>query len=101
MLIRSNTESEEETDQEKVFGMQPYLFEPQAASTSTNLVIVDAIEVAETPTRIGNTDWCKCAECVSMAAEHDCLCCKEIEEITEKKFEGTNRTRQARAITSL
>ena len=45
--------------------------------------------------------WCKCAKCVSMAAEHDCLCCKEIEEITEKKFEGTNRTRQARAITSL
>ena len=70
LLIRSDTESEEEIEQKKVFGMQLYLFKPHAASTSTNLNIVDAIEDAKTPTRIGNTDWCKYAIRVLMTAEH-------------------------------
>ena len=38
--------------------------------------------------RIGNVDWWKCGYCKKEATEVDCFCCREVNAISDKKFEG-------------
>ena len=38
--------------------------------------------------RIGNVDWCKCGYCKKEVREIDCLCCRELDAISDEKFEG-------------
>ena len=38
--------------------------------------------------RIGNVNWCKCRHCKKEAWEIDCLCCREVDAISDEEFEG-------------
>ena len=38
--------------------------------------------------RIGNVDWCKCGYCKKEVREIDCLCCRELDAISDEKFDG-------------
>lgn len=38
--------------------------------------------------RIGNLDWCTCSNCKFESREIDCLCCKEVNAISDEQFSG-------------
>ena len=37
--------------------------------------------------RNGNVDWCKCGCCKKEVREIDCLCCTDVDAISDEKFE--------------
>ena len=38
--------------------------------------------------RVGNLKWCTCELCKSEYREIDCLCCKEVDAISDEQFAG-------------
>ena len=42
----------------------------------------------ELNTRIGNTNWCICGNCIKMETSTENLCCREILEISDERFNG-------------
>ena len=99
--ISSDVEQENEYDgMNKLMGnLAPYDNEPEWAISSWS----EETESSENETssnnttsenkndqlgRVGNKDWCKCAQCKREIWEIDSLYCTEVPAITEDKFEG-------------
>ncbi|XP_040178384.1 P2X purinoceptor 7-like [Rana temporaria] len=57
--------------------------QPSSASNS------ETIEELTLQTRLGNTDWCQCGNCLAMPTGRESLCCKEIANVKENIEEGT------------
>ncbi len=71
-------------------GIEPFQFEPTYSPGEEPVDDYDEEfdRVNETDStensRIGNTEWCTCGVCVSMASEDECFCCQELEELNQK-----------------
>jgi len=106
-----STEEEEEIGEEEIAdilsNLQPYQYEPRkhgsdSSSSSEsdvdprNILPDDLSEISEDEDerdvirRQGNTDWCNCGNCKKETKEIDCLCCQEVDAISEEKFENQN-----------
>ena len=82
----------------KDLGLEPYQFEPIKQldiENSQNSVAKDNIVQEECflikhwqNVRNGNTEWCSCKNCKDEKREIDCLCCKEVDAITDEQFSG-------------
>ena len=84
---------------EKVQGILPYLFEPEESSDEedhqncsddeSDICLGQNENIEGAISRLGNDLWwCQCGACIEMIREKDCLCCREVEQILSKKFEG-------------
>ncbi|XP_057299224.1 uncharacterized protein LOC130629868 [Hydractinia symbiolongicarpus] len=38
--------------------------------------------------RVGRNEWCKCDNCKTETREIECLCCTEVDALTDKQFQG-------------
>lgn len=76
--------------------LEPYQFEPIKQGSNENSQQPVA---KETPVqdflikhwenlRVGNTEWCSCGGCKEEKREIDCLCCREVDAITDEQFSG-------------
>ncbi|XP_048732710.2 P2X purinoceptor 7-like [Ostrea edulis] len=82
----SSFEEELETVLEKP-AVTPYQFEPYLSDSDENDL--------ESPTqhgqddgnsadsRLNNTDWCSCGQCVPMPSAKECICCTEVKAISD------------------
>ena len=77
-------------------GLEPYQFEPRKSNWSTfDKGEYDENEMQENSSlnaheefRVGNLKWCTCELCKSEYREIDCLCCKEVDAISDEQFAG-------------
>ena len=103
-------EKEEEIGEEEIAdldsrNLQPYQYEPtkhgsdsassssESELNSSDILPDDLSEISEDEDenqRRGNKDLCKCGSCKNEIREIDCLCCQEVDAISEKKFENQN-----------
>ena len=88
-----STDSEDETLSTVKYnkGSAPYRFEPERnSSTLGRSSDSDSNNGhdSESPTRVGNKNWCECASCCIENREIDALCCRELNVITDEMFEG-------------
>lgn len=80
-------------------GLEPYQFEPTKKVSHEN---PHQPKGKQNPTqeecfmikhwenlRVGNTEWCSCEGCKEEKREIDCLCCREVDAITDEQFSGT------------
>ena len=51
--------------------------------------------------RAWTTNWCKWGHCKKEVREIDCLCCQEVDTISEEKFEGQNCVTQSEQFKTL
>lgn len=113
-LEHSETESteEEEIGEEEIAdilrNLQPYQYEPRKhgsdSSSSSSESDLDSSDILpgdlsgisedederDVIRRRGSKDWCKCGHCKKEIREIDCLCCLEVDAISEEKFENQN-----------
>lgn len=78
-------------------GLEPYQFEPikeidqhhqlLRENDTTGCFLIKHWETLNI--RIGSTDWCECNGCVEEKREIDCLCCREVDAITDEQFSGS------------
>lgn len=61
------------------------LQEREARNAEGEVVPDEQPAVAAMPARarLGNTDWCECGQCVAMATEEECVCCREYKRCRE------------------
>ena len=94
--VDTDNETSDIEDIEQLFtnNLQPYMFEPESSvdqnteednSQDQDSQVEREIDFA---VRVNNKDWCLCENCEVEVREIDCLCCSEIEAISEDKFEG-------------
>ena len=84
--------SEEQSDDDsfpELSFLKPYDFEPlvDLDENENDLSNPKANEQGE-PSRIGNTNWCKCGNCKPMDSEAESLCCLDTNEVPDEYFEG-------------
>ena len=91
-IYESGSEDADESECEaasKKIGLKPYSFEPQC---EPNLRLEQDIasdeELEPREFRIGNKDWCTCANCNVMTTWEESQCCKEYDAISSDKFQG-------------
>ena len=74
--------------------LQPFQFEPEKKKSNENheketkhshASKASAADLSDI--RNGNVDWCKCGCCKKEVREIDCLCCTEVDAISDEKFE--------------
>ena len=67
----------------------PYRFEPErrevdrssSADEGDSTGTPSGDDGTEDEDPVGNTDWCSCGKCYSMASAAECLCCQEMDEL--------------------
>ena len=93
----SNYSEENASDSEDFHSnyLQPFQFEPEKKKSNGNHKKETKHSHASRASqpiyqniRIGNVDWCKCGYCKKEVREIDCLCCRELDGISDEKFEG-------------
>ena len=78
----------------KVFqemGLEPYQFELRKSTFGNgeyneNEMQENSSLNAHKEFRVGNLKWCTCELCKSEYREIDCLCCKEVDAISDEQF---------------
>ena len=72
--------------------LQPFQFEPEQEKSNWNhekeTEHSHASAVDLSGIRIGNVSWCKYGHCKKEAREIDFLCCREVDTLSDEKFEG-------------
>lgn len=70
--------------------LTPFSFEPLLSSDDDEYYTADENEMEESQksSRLKQLNWCNCNKCQIMETEIECICCGELNEITEEKFEG-------------
>ncbi|CAC5359024.1 unnamed protein product [Mytilus coruscus] len=68
--------------------IQPYQFEPELSegSSEDDEDLTQNGDVDMEP-RLGNTNWCDCGHCESMPTANECICCQELNRMTDKMEE--------------
>ena len=74
---------------------EPYQFEPtkkkyeksQEGSSQTQKENTFLINHREN-IRVGKIEWCTCKNCRVESREIDCLCCREVDAISDEQFSG-------------
>ena len=72
--------------------LQPFQFEPEQEKSNLNHEKetehshASAADLSDI--RIGNVSWCKYGHCKKEAREIDFLCCREVDTLSDEKFEG-------------
>ena len=99
----SESENEDVDELQKTFNglkLEAFQFEPtKHDNENENVILGDETEVyevqeqqnqptAESQARIGNLNWCSCTNCKIETREIDCLCCKEVDAISDEQFDG-------------
>ena len=79
-------------------GLEPYQFEPTKKVSHENphqlegnqkLTQEECFLIKHWENlRVGNTGWCSCEGCKEEKREIDCLCCREVDAITDEQFSG-------------
>ena len=69
-----------------MMAVRPYSFEPTRRvhvedSTCTDISDIEDNLNPPPASRLGNTLWCSCAQCIPQATEHECVCCRELEDV--------------------
>ncbi|XP_053409100.1 P2X purinoceptor 7-like [Mercenaria mercenaria] len=77
---------------EDVFGVHPYMYEPEPATENDEIVSSEEdsepeedfdLEAGENE-RLENLDWCECRNCSAMQTGIECKCCHEFPDLAEK-----------------
>lgn len=89
----NETSDIEDIEQHFTNNLQPYMFEPESSvdqnTEEGNSQDQDSqVEREIGLVRVNSKDWCSCENCEVEVREIDCLCCCEIDAISEDKFEG-------------
>lgn len=58
--------------------IQPYQYEPAAPADNAH----EAEDDTGPPGRLGHTEWCSCGHCQTQPSAKECLCCREIPEVS-------------------
>ena len=74
--------------------LTPFNFEPLLSSSDE-----DEYHTAEEGelrnekriSRLDNLNWCKCRKCVVMETNLECICCQELNEVSDEKLEGKKK----------
>ena len=61
----------------------PYMFEPAKVEDEDENDSESKTNLGKS-SRVGNLEWCKCGECNIEKREIDCLCCQEIDALSDK-----------------
>ena len=91
----SDVDIDEELE-ERFLGLklEPYQFEPEKANFPENendeeqVSSVDLCKQTEEKMRLHSLSWCLCGSCKEERREIDCLCCKEVDAISDEQFSG-------------
>ncbi|XP_028513436.1 uncharacterized protein LOC110234266 [Exaiptasia diaphana] len=76
-----------EEEGEAIEGVHPYMFEPEGSISGSNSDNEDSD--VEVELRTMNDDWCECGgHCQRQDTERECVCCKEIDNVTCWKLHG-------------
>ena len=75
------------------YGLQPYVHEPTVSGKKKqvhygNIESSSSDSNDEVETRIGNTEWCTCGSCQKMETSTESVCCREMLEINDERFQG-------------
>ncbi|XP_063962155.1 uncharacterized protein LOC135155818 [Lytechinus pictus] len=88
--IYADLDSEPEEEEEREFGIQPYMFEPLAVGGAA----VGQVPVGEDSGRadanaiLGNNNWCSChGGCQPMPTLRESFCCNQCDKVVEKMEE--------------
>ncbi|CAC5418551.1 unnamed protein product [Mytilus coruscus] len=75
-------------DGDRAEDIQPYQFEPELSegSSEDDEDLTQNGDVDMEP-RLGNTNWCDCGHCESMPTANECICCQELNRMTDKMEE--------------
>ena len=96
----NENENEEEDDEgviaEILGNLQPYQYEPGSDNGSSDSaresdILPDQLtsdDEDDANRRSGNKEWCQCGTCKKEIREIDCLCCQEVADISDEKFES-------------
>ena len=91
--------SGEESDNDSILDLdlnpdgviRPFMFEPQHSSSSGEEEISVDKETQEeiqeetfTRSRLGNREWCSCGNCQEMPTENECICCQEMDVLSDR-----------------
>lgn len=77
--------------------LNPFNFEPLVRSSEDEYYSAEDSHKVTTkskkkemskPTRLENLDLCKCKHCKIMETDLESVCCQELSEISDEKFEG-------------
>ena len=85
------SDSEMEELSKMVENLKPYQFEPEIDGSDEDIDQYESEESNDNinvESRIGKTGWCSCGKCRVEGREIDCLCCREVQNIREKQFDG-------------
>ena len=66
--------------------LSPFNFEP--LDDDEYYKAAEDSEVKAKRPRLNNLNWCDCGGCAMMKTEIECVCCCELNGISEEKFEG-------------
>ena len=78
------------------YGLEPYMYKPTISKKRT-YICYDCSEISTEDNSdlrikytysIGNTNWCTCGNCSKMETSTESLCCLEILEISDERFNG-------------
>ena len=98
----SESENEDLDELQKTFSglkLEAFQFEPTKKDfENENETLGDATEINEVQEQqqptvknqacIGNLNWCSWTNCKIKTREIDCLCCKEVDAISDEQFDG-------------
>ncbi|XP_062605333.1 uncharacterized protein LOC134267130 [Saccostrea cucullata] len=68
----------------------PFRFEPYASSSDEESVEVERADYDDNNTRLQNTEWCTCGNCIVMPTAAECVCCQEVDRVHALLEESEN-----------
>ena len=69
----------------------PFNFEPLLSSSESgeyHTAEEGELRNEKSPSRLNDLNWCKCRECAIMETDLECVCCQELNEVSDEKLEG-------------
>ena len=64
--------------------VQPFQFEPEQRINEVMNTDDECVHEEERhESRVGQSQWCLCGNCVSMGTERESLCCQELQFLTD------------------